>query len=58
MDVVRFSDVTPDPTYPQVEERLALYHEEQCNGILAIGGGSPIDCAKVIAARVTNKKSI
>ncbi|MEZ8146749.1 iron-containing alcohol dehydrogenase [Enterovibrio norvegicus] len=58
VDFVRFSDVTPDPTYPQVEEGLALYHAEQCDGILAIGGGSPIDCAKVIAARVTNKKSI
>ncbi|CCN50554.1 putative Alcohol dehydrogenase [Vibrio nigripulchritudo MADA3029] len=53
-----FKDVTPDPTYDQVEKGLEHYQRERCQGILALGGGSPIDCGKVIAARVTNKKSI
>ncbi|MDD1781093.1 iron-containing alcohol dehydrogenase [Enterovibrio sp. ZSDZ35] len=53
-----FSHVTPDPTYSQAELGLDLYRRNGCDGILAIGGGSPIDCAKVIAARVTNNKSI
>ncbi|WP_028021519.1 iron-containing alcohol dehydrogenase [Enterovibrio calviensis] len=55
---VRYASVKPDPTYPMAEEGREIYLREQCAGILAIGGGSPMDCAKVIAARVTNKKSI
>ncbi|MGY3569895.1 iron-containing alcohol dehydrogenase [Vibrio paucivorans] len=55
---VVYSDVIPDPTYHQVEAGLSLYQQNRCNGIVAIGGGSSIDCAKVIAARVTNNKSI
>ncbi len=58
IEFVRYDGVLPDPTYLQAEEGLALYRQEQCMGVLAIGGGSPIDCAKVIAARVTNRKSI
>ncbi|CZF83270.1 Alcohol dehydrogenase 2 [Grimontia celer] len=58
VEFVRFDKVTPDPTYPQAEEGLAVYKRESCKGILAVGGGSPIDCAKVIAARVTNNKAI
>ncbi|MCP4413658.1 MAG: iron-containing alcohol dehydrogenase, partial [Gammaproteobacteria bacterium] len=53
-----FDGVLPDPTNAQVERGLSLYQQNNCDGILAVGGGSPIDCAKVIAARVTNKKSI
>ncbi|OHY95689.1 alcohol dehydrogenase [Vibrio rotiferianus] len=58
LDVVLFSEVKPDPTYDQVESGLAMYFESGCDAILALGGGSAMDCAKVIAARVTNKKSI
>lgn len=58
LEFVRYDGVMPDPTYTQAEEGLARYREHQCAGILAIGGGSPIDCAKVIAARVTNRKPI
>ncbi|MGF1721371.1 iron-containing alcohol dehydrogenase [Vibrio kyushuensis] len=53
-----YSDVLPDPTYDQVEAGLSKYQANKCNGIVAIGGGSPIDCAKVIAACATNKKPI
>ncbi|MGC9403488.1 iron-containing alcohol dehydrogenase [Vibrio genomosp. F10] len=53
-----FNGVIPDPTYDQVEAGLALYHKHKCHGVVAIGGGSSIDCAKVIAACVTNKKPI
>ncbi|MEK2409009.1 iron-containing alcohol dehydrogenase [Vibrio parahaemolyticus] len=53
-----FSEVKPDPTYDQVENGLSAYKTSQSEAILALGGGSAIDCAKVIAARVTNKRSI
>ncbi|PFG56072.1 alcohol dehydrogenase class IV [Vibrio sp. ES.051] len=53
-----FSQVESDPTYDQVESGLKAYQHFQCEGILALGGGSAIDCAKVIAAKVTNKRSV
>lgn len=53
-----YSDVLPDPTYDQVDAGLVIYREQQCQGVVAIGGGSPIDCAKVIAACATNNKPV
>jgi len=53
-----FDGVLPDPNYDQVEVGLSIYQRHDCDSILAIGGGSPIDAAKVIAVRVTNRKSI
>ncbi|WP_045481730.1 iron-containing alcohol dehydrogenase [Vibrio owensii] len=58
LDVTLYAEVKPDPTYDQVERGLNVYLESGCDAILALGGGSAMDCAKVIAARVTNKKSI
>ncbi|MHA2709311.1 iron-containing alcohol dehydrogenase [Vibrio owensii] len=58
LDVAFYAEVKPDPTYDQVERGLNVYLESGCDAILALGGGSAMDCAKVIAAKVTNKKSI
>ncbi|MET2947654.1 iron-containing alcohol dehydrogenase [Vibrio owensii] len=58
LEVALYAEVKPDPTYDQVERGLNVYLESGCDAILALGGGSAMDCAKVIAARVTNKKSI
>lgn len=41
-----------NPTVDNVEEALVLYKENNCDGIISIGGGSSIDCAKVIGARI------
>lgn len=49
-----FSGVLPDPTFPQVEEGWAKLGEAGCDAILAVGGGSVMDAAKVIAAVATN----
>jgi alcohol dehydrogenase class IV len=35
-----------------VEEALVMYHEHHCKAIIAFGGGSPMDCAKIVGARV------
>ena len=43
-----YDGVLPDPTYRLVSEGRAMYEREGCDGILAIGGGSSIDAAKVI----------
>ncbi len=47
-----FDGVQPNPTIYNVEEALKLYKENNCQGFIAFGGGSPMDCAKVTAARV------
>lgn len=52
-----YDGVLPDPTYSQVEEGLAILQENDCQAVLAVGGGSPIDAAKVICACATNKKA-
>ena len=55
---VIYDGVLPDPDYRQVEAGLAILHERHCEGVLAVGGGSSIDCAKVIAALATNPKPV
>ncbi len=51
INVVIYSDVTHDPTIACVEEALKLYNDNQCEALIAIGGGSVLDCAKIVAAR-------
>ncbi|MBK1812161.1 iron-containing alcohol dehydrogenase [Clostridium sp. YIM B02505] len=47
-----YSEVKPDPTIECIEEAVSLYKKEGCEGIIAIGGGSVMDCAKVVGARI------
>lgn len=56
IDVVVFSGVTPDPTVRVVEAGLAVLRSGHCDAVLAVGGGSSIDAAKVIALAASNKK--
>lgn len=55
---VIYDGILPDPTYDQVEKGLDILKAKQCEAILAVGGGSPIDASKAIAARATNNKSL
>ncbi|MFZ3194409.1 MAG: iron-containing alcohol dehydrogenase [Moraxellaceae bacterium] len=52
-----FSEVTPDPTLAVVEQGLVMLHSTRCDAVLAIGGGSSIDAAKVIALAASNHKT-
>lgn len=52
-----FSGVKPDPTFSVVENGLAVLKSSGCDSVLAIGGGSAIDTAKVMALSATNKKT-
>lgn len=49
-----YDKTVPNPTIDNIEEALKLYQEQQCEGIVAFGGGSPMDCAKGVGARVAN----
>ena len=53
-----YDGVEPDPNYDQVEDGFAMLKENDCNAVLAVGGGSCIDAAKIISALATNKKSV
>lgn len=41
-----FSDTVPNPTDDNVMACHALYRKEECDCLIAVGGGSPMDCAK------------
>jgi len=47
-----FDNTVPNPTIHNIEEAVSLYKSNQCQGLVAFGGGSPIDCAKAVAARI------
>ena len=47
--VVELSGVMPNPTYEKVMEGCRLVKENNVDLILAVGGGSVIDCAKAIS---------
>lgn len=49
--VVDFSGIMPNPTYAKVQEGAALARKHHVDFILAVGGGSVIDCCKVISAQ-------
>ena len=49
-------DRTPqNPDEASVEEAAALFREHRCDGVIAFGGGSPIDLAKGVALRATHE---
>ncbi|ADZ22841.1 alcohol dehydrogenase class IV [Clostridium acetobutylicum] len=56
---VIYDDVQPDPTIECIEAVVKFYKKEACEGIIAVGGGSVMDCAKVTGARIVKpKKSV
>lgn len=53
-----FDGVVSNPTVENVEDGLRVLQENQCDMIIAVGGGSPMDTAKSIAVVATNGGSI
>jgi 4-hydroxybutyrate dehydrogenase len=53
-DVPVFLDVPTNPTEGAVRQALDLYRSEGCDGVIAFGGGSPIDLAKGVALLATH----
>lgn len=51
-----FSKVQPDPDTDCIEEAVTVYKDEKCEAIVAVGGGSVIDCSKALGARVARPK--
>ena len=57
-EIVDFSGIMPNPTYKKVQEGAALAKEKKVDFILAVGGGSVIDCCKIIAAQAVTEADI
>ncbi len=51
-----YADTQPNPTVQNVEDALQVYHVNHCDALIAIGGGSSMDCAKAVGARVVYPK--
>ncbi len=49
-----YDKTVANPTTDNVEEALALYKENDCHALIGFGGGSSIDCAKAVGARIAN----
>ncbi|MBQ7295034.1 MAG: iron-containing alcohol dehydrogenase [Clostridia bacterium] len=56
VDYVVYDGTQPNPSIENIEDARQLYVDNNCEGVIAFGGGSPMDCAKAAAARVTNPK--
>lgn len=56
IDVAVFSETKPNPSIELIEKSLLMYKSSNSEAIIAYGGGSPIDLAKVLGARVARPK--
>ena len=57
-EIVEFSGIMPNPTYAKVLEGACLAKEKHVDFILAVGGGSAIDCCKIVAAQAVSDEDI
>ena len=56
IQVTVFDEVVSNPTVDNVEKARALYLENNCEALIGFGGGSAIDCAKAVGARIAKPK--
>ena len=49
-----FDGCEPNPTVDQVNVGTQMAKDNKCDFVISFGGGSPHDCAKAVAALVTN----
>jgi alcohol dehydrogenase class IV len=55
-----YSDVEPNNPIHSIEQALSHYQKSQCQGVICLGGGSVMDCGKLVAARIArpNKTTV
>ncbi len=56
IEYVVYDGTQPNPSIENIEDARQLYVDNGCEAVIAFGGGSPMDCAKAAAARVTNPR--
>jgi len=52
IELTIYDGTVANPTTTNVEDARALYLENECQALIGFGGGSPIDCAKAVGARI------
>ena len=57
-NIIEFSGIMPNPTYAKVQEGARLEKENKIDFILAVGGGSVIDCCKIVSAQAKLEEDI
>lgn len=57
-NVTEFSGIMPNPTYAKVQEGAKLARDNRVDLILAVGGGSVIDCCKIVSAQAKTDRDI
>ena len=57
-NVTEFSGIMPNPTYAKVQEGARLALMNKVDLILAVGGGSVIDCCKIVSAQAMTEKDL
>ncbi|MDE7124237.1 MAG: iron-containing alcohol dehydrogenase, partial [Eubacterium sp.] len=57
-EIIEFSGIMPNPTYAKVQEGARLVKENNVDFILAVGGGSVIDCCKIISSQSCTEEDI
>jgi 4-hydroxybutyrate dehydrogenase len=55
LPVAVFDQTPSNPTEAAVRAAVAVYHANRCDGLIAVGGGSAIDCAKGVAIAATHE---
>jgi alcohol dehydrogenase class IV len=58
LEVTIFDQTPSNPTEAAADEAAKIYNQLQCDGLIAIGGGSSIDCAKAVAILATHQGSL
>src|ERR1035437_8543112 len=53
-----FTGISANPKVDEIMAGVAVYRSEHCNALIAVGGGSPIDCAKGIGIVTSNDRHI
>ncbi len=56
IEAVVFDGTHPNPTTDDVAAALALYQSHRCQALIGFGGGSAMDCAKAVGARVAKPR--
>ena len=56
VEYVVYDGTEPNPSIENIEDARQLYVDNKCEGLIAFGGGSPMDCAKAAGARVANPR--
>ncbi len=57
-DIVEFTGIMPNPTYAKVQEGAKLAKDNGVDFILAVGGGSVMDCCKIVSAQARMERDI